>query len=209
MLSFYHFEKLFKRMMYNLCMDIRNYIANYKPYNEQEANDQKQMLKWIDTGLDLFTRENGIAHFTSSAWVCDQSHQHILMAYHNIYQSYSWLGGHNDGDQDFKHVACKEVKEESGVEHVKLLSDDIFSLEILTVDGHIKHGVYVPAHLHLNLTYVFEADRNDPVFVKEDENSAVNWFTKQEAIDKSSEEWFRTHIYNKLNEKLELLDQKK
>lgn len=81
-------------------------------------------------------------------------------------------------------------------------------MEILTVDGHIKHGVYVPAHLHLNLTYVFEADRNDPVFVKEDENSAVNWFTKQEAIDKSSEEWFRTHIYNKLNEKLELLDQK-
>lgn len=101
------------------------------------------------------------------------------------------------------------MKEESGVEHVKLLSDDIFSLEILTVDGHIKHGVYVPGHLHLNLTYVFEADRNDPVFVKEDENSAVNWFTKQEAIDKSSEEWFRTHIYNKLNEKLELLDQKK
>ena len=131
------------------------------------------------------------------------------MAYHNIYQSYSWLGGHNDGDQDFKHVAYREVKEESGVEHVKLLSDDIFSLEILTVDGHIKHGVYVPGHLHLNLTYVFEADRNDPVFVKEDENSAVNWFTKQEAIDKSSEEWFRTHIYNKLNEKLELLDQKK
>ena len=63
MLSFYHFEKLFKRMMYNLCMDIRNYIADYKPYNEQEANDQKQMLKWIDTGLDLFTRENGMAHF--------------------------------------------------------------------------------------------------------------------------------------------------
>ena len=45
--------------------------------------------------------------------------------------------------------------------------------------------------------------------MKKDENSAVNWFTKQEAIDKSSEEWFRTHIYNKLNEKLELLDQKK
>ena len=66
MLSFYHFEKLLKRMMYNLCMDIRNYIANYKPYNEQEANDQKQMLKWIDTGLDLFTRKkvmNGLMNF--------------------------------------------------------------------------------------------------------------------------------------------------
>ena len=58
MLSFYHFEMLFERMMYNLYMDIRKYIADYKPYNEQEANDQKQMLKWIDTGLDLFTREN-------------------------------------------------------------------------------------------------------------------------------------------------------
>ena len=185
-------------------------IKQYASDIEQEVYDKKRILDAYDKYKDdLFYRKCEMMHFTSSSMIINKNRDKVLMVYHNIYDSYSWTGGHNDGDMDFKHVACKEVKEESGVEHLKLLSDDIFSLEILTVDGHIKHGVYVPGHLHLNLTYVFEADRNDPVFVKEDENSAVNWFTKQEAIEKSSEEWFRTHIYNKLNEKLELLDQKK
>lgn len=185
-------------------MEIRKLIEEYIPFNEQEENDKKQLLKWIDTGLDLYTRENGMAHWTASAWVTDESHTKILMAYHNIYHSWSWLGGHNDGDHDFINVASKEVKEESGVQHLKLLSDELLSLEILTVDGHIKKGVYVPSHLHLNLTYLFEADSNDPVFIKQDENSAVGWFHKEEAIQKSTEPWFQEHIYSKLNQKLEL-----
>lgn len=185
-------------------MEIRKLIEDYIPFNEQEENDKKQLLKWIDTGLDLYTRDNGMAHWTASAWVTDESHSKILMAYHNIYHSWSWLGGHNDGDHDFINVASKEVKEESGVQHLKLLSDELFSLEILTVDGHIKKGVYVPSHLHLNLTYLFEADSNDPVFIKQDENSAVGWFSKEEAVQKSTEPWFQEHIYSKLNQKLEL-----
>ena len=52
----------------------------------------------------------------------------------------------------------REVKEESGIEEVKLLSDQPFSLEILSVDGHVKRGKYVTAHLHLNVTYLMEAD---------------------------------------------------
>ena len=156
-------------------MDIRKYIADYKPYNEQEANDQKQMLKWIDTGLDLFTRENGMAHFTSSAWVCDQSHQHILMAYHNIYQSYSWLGGHNDGDMNFLNVALKEAKEETSLSELKVLSDCPCSIEVLPVKAHVKRGKYVGAHLHLNVSFLFEADENAYVHIKEDENSRIKW----------------------------------
>lgn len=185
-------------------MNTKEILENYVPYNEQEEKDKQQMLRWIDTGLDLFTRENGMAHFTSSAWVVDQTHTKVLMAWHNIYHSWSWLGGHNDGDRDFIHVAEKEIKEESGLQHVKLLTPDLFSLEILTVDGHVKNGVYVSSHLHLNLTYLFEADCHDPVFVKKDENSAVGWFEKEEAVQKSTEPWFQERIYTKLNEKLVL-----
>lgn len=196
-------------MIYDIRMKIRELIQNYVPYNEQEEKDKQQMLRWIDTGLDLFTRENGMAHFTSSAWVVDRSHTKVLMAYHNIYHSWSWLGGHNDGDEDFIRVAEKEVREESGVQHLKLLYPNLFSLEILTVDGHEKRGVYIPSHLHLNLTYLFEADIHDPVFIKADENSAVAWFTKEEAIQKSSEPWFQQRIYTKLNAKLEVILEKK
>ena len=79
---------------------------------------------------------------------------------------------------------------------------DIFSLEILTVDGHEKRGVYVPSHLHLNITYLLEADESETLRVKPDENSGVRWFPIEEAPGASSEPWMAERIYRKLNEKL-------
>lgn len=183
-------------------MNIREQIENYVPFNEQEEKDKVQLLKWIDTGLDLWTRENGMAHWTASAWVTDQTHENILMCWHNIYHSWSWLGGHADGDHDLLHVSVKEVQEESGLQKITPISGDIFSLEILTVDGHIKKGAYISSHLHLNVTYLLEADGHEPVRPKKDENKAVAWFTKEEAAAKSTEPWFQEHIYAKLNAKM-------
>lgn len=189
-------------------MDIKEEIEAYIPCNEQEEKDKQTMLAWIEQGGDLYTRENRVAHFTASAWVTDLSHEHVLMAYHNIYQSWSWLGGHADGDHDLFAVAEREVKEETGLKEIRPLNSHIVSLEILTVDGHIKHGEYVSSHLHMNVTYLFEADKGQAIYKKEDENSSVAWFTPEEAIEKSSEPWFREHIYNKLNNRLEDLNQK-
>lgn len=129
------------------------------------------------------------------------------MAYHRIYHSWSWLGGHCDGEEDCLKVALKEVREESGVQNVRPLSDKIFSLEVLAVESHIRKGEYVPTHLHLNVTYLLEADDKEDVQIKEDENSDVAWFGLDEAVSKSEEEWFRTNIYSKLNEKLRMLNE--
>ena len=96
----------------------------------------------------------------------------------------------------------KEVREESGVKNVRPASKDIFSLEVLTVDGHMKRGKYVSSHLHLNVTYLLIADDTDALTVKPDENSGVKWFTPEGAVEASSEKWFREHVYNKLNEKM-------
>lgn len=67
------------------------------------------------------------------------------MAYHNLYQSWAWLGGHADGEQNLLQVAIREAQEESGLQKARPLQNSIYSLEVLTVDGHIKHGNYVPS----------------------------------------------------------------
>ena len=123
------------------------------------------------------------------------------MVYHNIYHSWSWLGGHADGETDLLAVAIREVKEESGITHVRPVSDEIFSLEALTVDGHVKKGKYVSSHLHLNITYLLEADSEEAVSIKEDENSGVGWFSPEEALEKSTEPWFVENVYSKLIKK--------
>lgn len=183
-------------------MDILTQIENYRPYNEQEERDKGLILDCLRAFEDVFTRENALAHMTASAWVVNERFDRVLMAYHNIYDSWSWLGGHADGDEDLLAVALKEVREESGVKNVRPASEDIFSLEVLTVDGHMKRGKYVSSHLHLNVTYLLIADDTNVLTVKPDENSGVKWFTPEGAVEASSEKWFREHVYNKLNEKM-------
>lgn len=177
-------------------------IKQYHPYNHQEKEDKLLILHHLEHSENVFYRENRVAHMTASAWVVNPSRDKVLMVYHNIYNSWSWMGGHADGDENLFSVAIKEVKEESGLLQLKPITQDIFSLEVLTVDGHEKNGEYIPSHLHLNVTYLFEADDSAPVFANPDENSDIAWFQLDEAIKASSEPWFRERIYSKLNAQL-------
>ena len=185
-------------------MSIRDDIARYAPFNEQEERDKAVILDFLQKNPDACLRANLIAHMTASAWVVNPARDRVLMVYHKIYDSWSWTGGHADGDEDLARVALKEVREETGVKSARLVSDEIYSLEVLTVDGHEKRGAYVPSHLHLNVTYLIEADEHDPLTVCEAENSGVQWFTLEGALNASTEPWFVQRIYRKLNEKLML-----
>ena len=183
-------------------MSVYEDIARYEPFNEQEMRDKDVILRFLEENDDAFLRENLIAHMTASAWVVNPKRDRVLMVYHKIYDSWSWTGGHADGETDLLAVALREVTEETGVTHVRPVSKDIFSLETVTVDGHEKRGEYVPSHLHLNLTYLLEADDTQALRVCEDENKGVAWFGLGEALAASTEPWFVKRIYGKLNEKL-------
>ncbi len=170
-------------------MNLNQQIINYQPFNEQEAQDKKLLLALLsEHGIKaLLTRENALAHFTASAWVVDLKHEKVLLAYHNLYDSWSWLGGHADGQEDLLAVAMKEVTEESGLTKLRPVSKEIFSLEVLTVEGHEKKGAYVSSHLHLNITYLIEASEEESLTIKPDENSQLGWFLREEAVAASSE----------------------
>ncbi len=183
-------------------MSIREDIAKYAPFNEQEAADKEHILEFLDNNANAFLRDNTAAHMTASSWVVNRERTKVLMVYHRIYDSWSWTGGHADGEEDLLSVAIRECREETGVSNVLPLSENIYSLEILTVDGHEKHGRYVSSHLHMNVTYLLEADESEALRVCEDENSGVKWFALKDALRASTEPWFVKRVYSKLNEKL-------
>jgi 8-oxo-dGTP pyrophosphatase MutT (NUDIX family) len=181
-------------------------IARFQPHCEQEERDRAEMLRRLRAGEDLLWRTNESAHFTASAWVCNDRRDRVLMCYHRLYGSWSWLGGHADGDADLLGVALREVTEESGLSHLRPISTSPCSLETLCVEGHMKDGAYVPCHLHLNLTFLIEADEDEALHVALAENSALRWFSCEGAVEASSEPWFRRWVYPKLNERLRELD---
>ena len=184
-------------------MSLLQKIEKYIPVNEQEENDKKIMIDYMQKNSDYLTRENEVAHFTTSIWTVNKERTKTLMVYHNIYDSWSWIGGHADGEEDLASVALRELKEETGVESATLVCKEIFSLEILTVDGHMKKGKYVPSHLHFNVTFLAEADEEQELVVNENENKGVKWFSFEDAIKASSEPWMVERVYKKLINKKE------
>ena len=181
---------------------LKNDIEMFIPYNEQEEVDKKIMLKYIDDFDNTLTRQNEYGHFTSSAFVLNKERTKILMIYHKIYNSWAWTGGHSDGDNDLLYVAIKEAKEETGIKNVTPILEDIYSLELINVNGHEKRGKYVSSHVHLNVTYLLEADENEVIHIKEDENSGVKWVPINEVLDVSSEQWIRDRVYSKIINKM-------
>lgn len=180
-------------------------ISAYVPYDEREAEDKEVILEFIKNNEDVLTRNNKIAHMTTSAWITNKDRTKLLMIYHNIYDSWAWVGGHADGDEDLMYVAKKEIEEETGVANVRPLMDDIYGLNIVTVENHIKRGKIVNSHLHFDIEFLFEADEEEILRIKEDENSGVKWIPFDEVENYTTEEKMKP-IYRRLTEKLKSLN---
>ncbi len=182
-------------------MRLQEQLRAFVPFNAQERADRALMLRYLEEYDNLLTRENPLLHLTASAWVVSPQRDQLLMVYHNIYQSWSWTGGHADGEGDLLAVARREVMEETGLEALKSLSPEIFSLEILGVQAHEKRGCPVSAHLHLNVCFLFEADPTLPLRPAPGENSAVAWIPASQVVARSTEPAMQV-VYRKLLDKM-------
>ena len=156
-------------------MDYLTAIKAYTPKNEQEETDKAFFLAFAAANPNCLLRENDAAHFTASAWCVNQAHDKVLMVYHNIYDSFSWTGGHADGEQNLLHKAMEEAKEETGIITLIPLTGAILSIDVLPVKVHVKRGKEIKAHQHYNIAYGFIASDKELLQIKPDENSNVCW----------------------------------
>lgn len=174
-------------------MNYMEELKKYNPKNAQEEADREMILRYIGTFPDtILMRENGFAHMTASSMIFNKERDKVLMAYHNIYRSWSWTGGHADGEEEMLPVAKREATEETGVKNLRVLYKDtakgpLAAVDVLPVWGHVKRGKYVSSHLHLNYSYLFEADEGEALHIKPDENSKVGWIPVSEIKERVTE----------------------
>ena len=152
-------------------------ILGYLPQNGAESS---AILQWMERYGDQLLTRMPEGHLTAAGFIFNPERTKTLMIYHNIYRSWAWTGGHADGERDFEAIAMREAQEETGICGLRRLGAGIASMEILPVWAHVRRGVQVPSHLHLNVSYLFEADDSLPLRVAQQENSAVGWIALSE-----------------------------
>ncbi len=176
-------------------------IREYRPMDEMDHIVKENMMNFIKMNGDtVLTRENSIAHMTASSVIINEEKTKMLMIHHKIYDTWTWQGGHTDGEKDLLKVALKEAEEETGIKEFKVLVDGnglIVKLDILTVEAHQKNGKPISAHLHLNAAFLLEAKEEDALRLNKEETNGIKWVPFEE-IDVLAMEPEITPIYHDL-----------
>lgn len=181
-------------------MNLRTEINNFKPYDYNEEKIKEYQLKWLDSFGDVLTRENEFGHFAASAFVVNKDRTKMLVVYHNIYDAWIFPGGHADGEENLLEVAKREVYEETGL-NVKVLDKHIYAISASPIVGHIKRGKYVPAHTHLDVVYLLEADDKETLTFKADESKGVKWINLEDAYGEDIVDFIRP-VHKRMIDKL-------
>tara|TARA_B100000678_G_scaffold1792_1_gene1542 strand:- start:201 stop:755 length:555 start_codon:yes stop_codon:yes gene_type:complete len=149
---------------------LKQLIIHYaQAYPEEKA--PHDMLKFLDEETGYFLRNSYNGHFTGSAWIVSPDRSNILMTHHKKLGKWLQLGGHADGENDLLTVALREAKEESGIQQFRVLSEEIFDLDILEVPQ-INSEL---RHLHYDVRFLLEADPGGEAVITSDESHDVSW----------------------------------
>ena len=184
-------------------MDYEQTIRAFVPRTEEQAQQQEMILWYLGRNReDVLTRENLAAHLTSSAMILNPRRNKALMVYHNIYQSWSWTGGHCDGDPDLIGVALREAGEETGLFKLTLWQPQPVGLDVIPVAAHYKSGRYVCAHLHLSVAFGMIGDDRLPLRIKADENSDVAWVPLTELWERTEKEPGMQTVYRNILDRM-------
>src|SRR6478736_4039642 len=111
--------------MATLSQQIQHYAATHS-HESEFAFKFLELLKHPDA----YQRTHLPGHITGSAFIVSEDLSQTLLVHHAKLNRWLQPGGHADGDVNVTRVAMREANEETGLQHLKLSSDQIFDIDI-------------------------------------------------------------------------------
>lgn len=145
-------------------------IEAYKPIDQDEATMKAMVLKYLASTDDYLGKINPEGHITGSCWIVNPSRDKVLLTHHLKLNIWVQLGGHTELDESVLESAYREGIEESGLASLKILSQDIYDIDVHMIPE--RKGT--KAHYHYDVRYLFEADEKIP-FVVSHESHDLKW----------------------------------
>ncbi|RKZ12933.1 NUDIX hydrolase [bacterium] len=135
----------------------RQLLQDHRPFDALERQHLSRTLELVE-GSDCCGQRDHFkpGHLTASGSVLSPDRRSVLLIEHAKLERWLQPGGHLEADDaDFKEAARREVREETGLEH---LDTDPRLEGLFDVDVHLipSHGGD-PEHLHFDLRYLFIA----------------------------------------------------
>src|SRR5687768_12031991 len=107
-----------------------NLLHNYIPSDKEEIKAKKCIIDFVQNNTDCFERTLEIGHVTASCWLLNYNRDKTLLMHHKKLQKWVQLGGHCDGNSDVLAVSLQEAREESGIEDIEQISQEIFDIDV-------------------------------------------------------------------------------
>ena len=154
-----------KQSIYTLT---QNYLSKYP-----EDSHALHILEFLDNYENFWQRDNSYGHITSSAWVVNETRDKVLLTHHKKLDIWIQLGGHIEAEDNTIYETCeRELREESGLKEFKLLSNEIFDIDVhkfpLSANG-------FPEHFHLDIRFLFQGNSDEKINFDLLESNEVVW----------------------------------
>ncbi len=172
-----------------LLKSLKDYLSG-RFFMEEEQQHHGELIQFIHDNAHCFAREN-IGHVTGSAWLINHEHTHVLLTHHKKLGIWLQLGGHADGEHHIPTVALKEAHEESGIESLTFVTEEIYDIDI--------HAIPNKCTFHYDVRYLIKAPQGAQYIVSE-ESHDLAWVP----LDKI-EEYTTSRSVLRMAEKIRLL----
>lgn len=151
-------------------------LQNYLPTDVAEIQFKQQILAFIAQHPNCFERTLEIGHVTASAWILSKDGTHALLMHHAKLDRWFQLGGHCDGDPDVLAVALKEAQEESGMQGIVAVGEQIFDIDVHLIPANSKEK----EHYHYDIRFLLQVVSDEQV-IQNNESKALRWITADPA----------------------------
>jgi ADP-ribose pyrophosphatase YjhB (NUDIX family) len=153
---------------YVLIEELQDYLCT-----PEEEEFKKRMISFIQQNPNCFDRSLEEGHITASAFLLNKEHNKALLMHHTKLDKWFQLGGHCDGNPDVLAVAIKEAQEESGIESIEPISENIFDIDIHLIPERGSEK----AHYHYDIRFLLHVT-SDEEPIQNSESKELRWIEK-------------------------------
>ena len=158
-------------------------LQDYQERYPEESSVAERLQNFVREHPDCFERSLSAGHITGSAWLVNRGGTHTLLTHHKKLNKWLQPGGHVDGNPNILESALREAQEESGIEGILPVFEEIFDIDIHAIP---QHGSETE-HYHYDVRFAVHTTDSE-VYQVSDESHDLAWVEIQDVQQLTREE---------------------